>query len=177
MTITYLPKSIQNILDTQSEPELFFPAMLAAIGEVLECDRCFLYVRDPQTQKGKVAFCWRRNSEIPEILNSDWETQPEWLPQKDPLYAAALRMEASVYVEDVETASSEILNREFERSSFGHRALIHAHLCLDGQLWGILQPCVFGEKRVWSEFDRAVITQLEAQLTPLVIAYVRSKCS
>ncbi len=175
MTSIKLP-DIQTILDTYTEPEELFTAILAALGSVLQCDRCFLYVRNPQTQMGKVAFCWRRNPEIPEVHNADWETQPEWLPQTDPLYAAALRTEASVYVEDVETASSDIVNREFEQQQFGHRALIHAHLCLDGQLWGILQPCVFGSKRVWSEFDRAVMTQLEAELTPLIINYVKS-CS
>ncbi len=176
MTSTKLPESIQTILDRHTEPEKIFADLLAAIGSVLQCDRCFLYVRNPQTEMGKVGFCWRRNSEIPDVHNADWETQPQWLTQKDPLYAAALRTEPSVYVEDVETASSDVVNREFEQQQFGHRALIHAHLCLDGQLWGILQPCIFGSQRVWSEFDRAVITELETELTPLVITYVKS-CS
>ncbi|RCJ21930.1 histidine kinase [Nostoc minutum NIES-26] len=175
MTDLALPTTIQSILDSYSELDSIFAAILPALGEVLECDRCFLYLRNPQTQLGKVAFCWRRNQQIPIIIDSDWKLEPVSLPEEDPLFAAALRTDPSVYVEDVETASPEIVNKEFERRNFGHRALIHAHLCENGQLWGILQPCVFGQKRVWSEFDRTVVTQLESQLTPLAIAYVKAE--
>ncbi len=168
-----LPDTILSILDKNSEPDSTFAVMLPALGEVLKCDRCFLYLRNPQTKVGKVAYCWRRHPEIPEVINSKWELEPESLPKEDPLFAAALRTYPSVYVEDVETANPEVVNKQFEHQQFGHRALIHAHLCQDGQLWGILQPCVFGKKRIWSEFDRAVITQLESKLTPLAVTYVK----
>ncbi|TBR58978.1 GAF domain-containing protein [Westiellopsis prolifica IICB1] len=174
MTDLTLPKPIKNILDTYKEPDSVFAALLPALGEVLQCDRCFLFLRNPQTKLGKVAYCWRRNQEIPEILDSDWKLEPDSLPKEDPLYAAALRTDPSVYVEDVETASPEVVNKEYERKNFGHRALIHAHLCQDGQLWGILQPAIFGQKRVWSTFDRAVIAQLETKLTPLAVAYIQA---
>ncbi len=169
-----LPENIQNILDKHSQPDAVFAALLPALGEVLQCDRCFLYVRNPEIKIGKVAYCWRRNEQIPDITNSDWKLEPAFLLEKDPLFAAALRTDPSIYVEDVETANPEIVNKEFERSSFGHRALIHAHLCWEGQLWGILQPCVFGSVRVWSASDRAVVNQLEGKLVPLAVAYVKS---
>jgi GAF domain-containing protein len=173
MTNIALPDTIQSILAKNSEPDSTFAAILPALGEVLQCDRCFLYLRNPQTKLGKVAYCWRKNPEIPEIINSEWELEPESLPKEDPLFAAAIRANPSIYVEDVETANPEVVNKEFERQQFGHRALIHAHLCQDGQLWGILQPCVFGQKRVWSEFDHAIINQLESKLTPLAVTYVQ----
>lgn len=92
--------------------------------------------------------------------------------QEDPLFAAALRTDASIFVEDVETADLAVVNLAFEQKSFGHRALIHSHLCHDGQLWGVLQPCIFGRPRVWTEFDRSVIAGVERQLTPLVVTFV-----
>lgn len=170
-----IPKSIQDILDKNTDPEAVFTALLPLLVQELGCDRCFLYLRNPQTKIGKQAFCWRRNADIPDALDSHWRQEAESLPQQDPLFAAALRNDPSVYVEDVETASPEVVNREFESREFGHRALIHAHLCEDGQLWGILQPCVFGSPRVWTEFDRALISQLEPKITPLAVAYVKQK--
>ncbi|MDB9344591.1 GAF domain-containing protein [Nodularia spumigena CS-586/05] len=172
MTNLALPETIQTILDKNTEPDSIFSAILPAIGEALQCDRCFLYLRNPQTQFGKIAYWWRRNHDIPEIKDSEWKLEPASLPQEDPLFAAALRTEASIYIEDVETASPTVVNKEFERQNFGHRALIHAHLCQDGQLWGILQPCVFSQKRVWSHFDHTIITQLERELTPLAVTYI-----
>ncbi|PLZ43943.1 hypothetical protein CBP21_09570, partial [Fischerella thermalis WC246] len=103
--------------------------------------------RNPQTKLGKIVHWWRRNQQIAEITDTDWRLEPESLPTEDPLFAAALRTDPSVYVEDVETASPEVINKEFEHQNFGHRALIHAHLCQDGQLWGILKPEIFGQKR------------------------------
>ncbi|ARV60050.1 GAF domain-containing protein [Nostocales cyanobacterium HT-58-2] len=175
MSDANLPEAIQNILDTNSEPDAIFAALLPALGEVLQCDRTFLYLRNPHTKLGRVPYCWRRTQEISEVLDPDWKPEPESLPEEDPLFAAALRTDPSVYVEDVETASPEVVNREFEQSHFGHRALIHSHLVWEGQLWGILQPCVFGNQRVWSEFDHTVISQVEAKIAPLAAAYVKKK--
>ncbi|MFH7026463.1 MAG: GAF domain-containing protein [Heteroscytonema crispum UTEX LB 1556] len=169
-----LPEAIQNILDKHSEPDAVFTDLLPVLGEILQCDRCFLYLRNPQNSVGKVQGCWRRNSEIPDITDRDWKAEAASLPKKDPLFAAALRTQPSIYIEDVETASPEVVNREFERKEFGHRALIHAHLCQDNQLWGVLQPCVFNHPRVWSECDRAIITQLESKITPLAVAYIKT---
>ncbi|MBD2166077.1 GAF domain-containing protein [Calothrix membranacea FACHB-236] len=174
MTKLVLPASVQSVLEQYSEPDEIFTAILPIVGEVLQCDRCFLYLRNPQNKFAKVAYCWRRNSEIPDITDSDWRLDPESLPQEDPLFAAALRNQPSVYVEDIETESPEVVNKEFERQNFGHRALIHAHLCQNQQLWGILQPCVFGKKRIWSESDRVFVTQLESLLTPLAVTYVKT---
>lgn len=169
-----IPENLQNILDKYSEPDAMFAALLPALGEILQCDRVFLYLRNPQTKMGKVDYCWRLNSDIPLVKDKDWKPEPADLPEKDPLFAAALRTEPSIFVEDVETADPKVLNREFERSEFGHRALIHAHLCWENQLWGVLQPCIYGNKRVWSESDRAVINQVVSKIVPLAVAYVKA---
>ncbi len=178
-----LPAILEKILTSDSEPEAVFSELLPALGEVLQGDsqaghasihRCFLYLRNPHTKIGKIAYCWRRSDRYPDVTDSDWKPEPESLPDEDPLFAAAVRAQPSIFVEDVETASPEIVNRDFEQKNFGHRALIHSHLCQDGLLWGILQPCVFEQPRVWTDFDHSVIAQVEKRITPLAIAYVKA---
>jgi len=168
-----LPPVLEKIFATDSEPDAVFREILPALGDLLQCDRCFLYLRNPQTKMGKIAYCWLRRDQYPDVTDADWKKEPESLPQEDPLFAAALRAEDSIFVEDVETASPEVVNVDFERENFGHRALIHAHLRQDGQLWAILQPCMFGQPRVWTDLDHSVIAQLEPKLAPLAVAYVK----
>jgi GAF domain-containing protein len=168
---TLLDSEFQSILQ-HPEPDQVFAELLPLLGKTLQCDRCFLYLRDPNTSLGRATHCWRKNPEIPEILDPAWKPEPDSLSQEDPLFAAALKAEPSIFVEDVEAADPQIVNRSFEQKNFGHRALIHAHLRQDGKLWGILQPCLFGQPRSWSEPDQSLIQQLTEQLTPLAIAYV-----
>jgi len=168
------PSRLQAIVESNDEPDAIFAALLPALVEVLNCDRCFLYLRNPETRMGKATHCWRRSDQYPNILDPDWKEEPASLPDDDPLFAAALRAEPSVYVEDVETAGPTVVNRAFEQENFGHRALIHAHLRQDGQLWGILQPCVFNQPRIWTDDDRSLMTQLEQKITPLAIHYVQT---
>ncbi|WP_416675719.1 GAF domain-containing protein [Egbenema bharatensis] len=167
-----LPDSLQTIFSLHHQPESLFEALLPEISQVLNTDRCFLVVRHPDTRIYR-NFCWRRKPEFPDLTTAGWELEENW-EEDDPMFAAALRTEPSIFVEDIETASPTVLNREFERENFGHRALIHAHLSDGGKLWGILQPCLFDHPRTWSEFDRAVITQLIQNLTPIVVEYVQS---
>ncbi|MDX2214848.1 MAG: GAF domain-containing protein [Oculatellaceae cyanobacterium bins.114] len=169
--MTQLPPELQVVFDQSQEPEAVFSGVLPPLCEVLECDRCFLMLRNPSTRIGKVAYCWRRKPEVPDMTDYQWRQEDEW-EKEDPLFAAALQGKPSVYVEDVETADATVLNRDFERQYFGHRALVHAHLRQDGQLWGILQPCIFGQPRAWSERDRAIISVLEEKLAPLAKEYV-----
>lgn len=168
------PVVIERIFSDNNTPDAVFSALLPALGEVLQCDRCFLYLRHPQTQIGKVVCCWCRSPEYPDVTDPNWKKEPESLAQEDPLWAAAICNKPSIFVEDVETASPDVVNKDFEHKTFGHRALIHAHLTFDGQLWGILQPCVFGQTRVWTEADRSVIFSVVDRLTPLAVAYVKA---
>jgi GAF domain-containing protein len=145
--------------------------LVTAIANTLKVDRCFLYVRNPQTRLGQLACCYCRNPQVPDLTSNQWRRETE-LEAKDPLFAAALNCQAAVYVEDVETASPEVVNREYEAQEFGHRALIHAHLCVEGKLWGILQPCMFEHPRQWTTADRQLIEKMVVQMTPLVKEYV-----
>ena len=146
--------------------------ILPHVGEALRADRCFLYLRNPRSAMGKIAFCWCRNRSVPDVTEPAWKTDPS-IANEDPLFAAALRADPSVFVEDVETADPATVNRAFEARTFGHRALIHAHLVHEGELWGILQPCVFGQPRRWSTSERQWIEALLPRLLPRAIAFVR----
>jgi GAF domain-containing protein len=164
--------TVDKIFTDYQEPLAVFTALLPEMGEVLQCDRIFLYLRNPISQFGKVVNCWRRTLEISDVDDYQWKKEPPSLSLEDPLFAAALQTKPSVYIEDVNTASIDIVNKDFEQKTFGHRALVHAHLCKDSQLWGILQPCVFDKPRIWTKSDRLLISQVELKLTPLAIKYI-----
>lgn len=161
-----LPANLEAIFAECQTPELLFDALLPEICAVLQTDRCFLEVRKPKERISRI-FCWRQSDRFPD-MTTDWQPEQPW-ENEDPLFAASLRTEPSIFVEDVETASPTVVNREFEAKNFGHRALVHAHIAKDGVLWGILQPCVFDHPRVWSESDRAIIDELTDRLLPYVI--------
>lgn len=172
MTDKNLPQFMEEIFSNSKTPDAVFSALMPALGEVLNCDRVFLYLRDPNTQTGTVPYCWCRNSNYPDVSDSEWKKEPEFLQKEDPMFAAAVRAEPSIFVEDVETANPEIVSKDFEAKSFGHRALIHAHLRSDGLLWGILQPCIFDRPRIWTDFDRQIIAAVTEKLSPLAVDYI-----
>ncbi len=173
MTDQILPPVLEQILSDSKTADAVFSALVPALGEVLNCDRVFLYLRNPETQTGRTPYCWCRNSNYPDVSGAQWKKEPESLGEEDPLFAAALRTEPSIFVEDVETANPEVVNKDFEAKEFGHRALIHAHLCADGLLWGVLQPCIFDRPRVWTDFDRQVIAAVTEKISPWAVAFVR----
>jgi GAF domain-containing protein len=169
---TSLLADVRQALQAASEPAAALNQVLELVGQALAADRCFLYVRDPAAGRGRIALCWRRHHDIPNPIH-DWLDDTTDLPQQDPLFRAALAAKPSVFVEDVETAPPTVLNRAFEHKTFGHRALIHAHVTEDGQLWGILQPCLFGEPRAWTAQERAAIESILPRLVAPIKAYMQ----
>ena len=164
--------NIEAILQSKAKPHKILSEVNMAIAIILQVDRCFLYVRDPKTRYGQAAFCYCRNPNFKDVSSDKWEQeQPDELEAKDPMFAAALNCQPSIYVEDVETADPQTLNRDFEAREFGHRALIHGHLCEDGKLWGIWQPCLFDHPRHWTAGDKQIMNAI-ANATPLVKQYV-----
>jgi GAF domain-containing protein len=166
-----LPERLALTLTAGNSPQIVLTELLPALCEVLQCDRCFIHLRDPQTRLHQ-NLCWRQSPDLPNTSTHGWEPEGKW-EQEDPMFAAALRCAPSIFVEDVETAAPEVLNVEFERKNLGHRALIHAHICQDGALWGILQPSLFGRSRLWSEGDRWMVGEVVERVRPFVVAYVQ----
>lgn len=169
-----LPAAIDELISAGHSPSDTLNRVVECVGMALQADRCFLYVRQPEQERGRTAFCWRKHPGIPDknTIRPDWEPDTDALPAQDPLIRAGLAMKPSVYVDDVETAGPHVLNRQFEEETFGHRALIHAHIQQDNQLWGILQPCMFGTPRHWTNEEKAQIEAILPRLQPIIAAYV-----
>ncbi|MBF1999435.1 MAG: GAF domain-containing protein [Synechococcales cyanobacterium M58_A2018_015] len=166
-----LPADLETVFTAECEPEARFAALLPVLCRVLHTDRCFLQVRHPERRLYRI-FCWRRRDDIPDLTTDGWQPEDPW-EEDDPMFAAALSAAPSIFVADIETAGAEVLNLEFERQ-FGHRALVHGHICADGVLYGILQPCLFDQPRVWSEDDRAMVAAVIERVKPVVMDYSKT---
>jgi GAF domain-containing protein len=163
---------LELALKAEALPAEALQHALELVGQHLRADRCFLYVRDPEQGRGRIALVWRLDEAVPDPRH-DWQTDTGDLPKEDPLFRAALAAQPSVFVDDVTEAGPEVLNQEFERRTFGHRALVHAHIAEGGQLWGILQPCVFGHPRHWTAAEREYVEGAVPLFLPVVQAYMR----
>jgi len=152
-------------------PETRLQAALDLVGFEARADRCFLYVRDPAQARGRIAFVWRLDEAVPDPRH-DWQADTGELPREDPLFRAALACQPSVFVDDVSEAGPEILNQDFERRTFGHRALVHAHITENGRLWGILQPCVFGHPHHWTAAEREYLAGAVDLFLPVIQEYM-----
>jgi GAF domain-containing protein len=171
MTTTPLSE-LETALQNDAPPAEALQRALELVGLHLRADRCFLYVRDPAQGRGRIALVWRLDEAVPDPRH-DWQPDTGDLPQEDPLFRAALAAQPSVFVDDVTEAGPDVLNQEFERRTFGHRALVHAHITEGGQLWGILQPCVFGHPRHWTAAEREYVEDAVPLFLPVVQAYMR----
>ncbi|OON68490.1 GAF domain-containing protein [Hymenobacter sp. CRA2] len=167
--------ALQDTLTRADSPETVLNEALALIGPHVGADRCFLYVRDPARGRGRIALLWRLDEAVPDPRHP-WQDDTGALPTEDPLFRAALAAEPTVYVDDVDAAGPEVLNRDFERRTFGHRALVHAPILdADRQLWGILQPCVFGHPHHWTAGQREYLEAALPLLLPVVQAYMQGQ--
>lgn len=169
-----LTPAYQSVLHSGMAAGTLLTEIVRLTGEQLGAHRCFLYVRQPVQRRGRIAFCWRKNESVPDVIQPDWQEDTKELPKEDPLFAAALAGKPSVYVEDVQTAPPDVLNRDFENHTFGHRALVHAHIFEAGQLWGILQPAMFGTPHQWTEHEKALIEGVLPHLVKVIKEYGRS---
>lgn len=162
---------LQAALAAPDPPAARLQAALDLVGPAVRADRCFLYVRDPAQARGRIAFVWRLDEAVPDPRH-DWQADTGELPQEDPLFRAALACRPSVFVDDVSEAGPEVLNQDFERRTFGHRALVHAHITDQGQLWGILQPCVFGHPHHWTAAERDYLASALPYFLPVIQEYM-----
>ncbi|CAF4378714.1 unnamed protein product [Rotaria magnacalcarata] len=147
-------------------------SVVQRVGEILNVDRCFIGVRDPLKQRCLLPFLWgRTNLKLNDFFQAKWVEEKSFIDD-DPLYKVALACQPSVYIEDVEATSPEILNRDFESRFCGHRAFIHGHIVQDGALWGTLKPCVFDHPHQWTGDEHIFIETLLPLLANHVKEYV-----
>ena len=162
-----VPIAIEKIFD-QGTPDRICTALMPALCDALACDRCFLYLRRPQTGQGRITHCYSHSPDDPNLTGGTWIEEGDDVAAKDPLMAIAFRTSDAVFVDDIETAAADVLNVVYEREGFGHRALIHAPIYYNGKLYGILEPCVFGQPRIWTEGDRQITAFVQEKLGDLI---------
>jgi hypothetical protein len=78
-----LPEVLENVFVAYIKPEDVFAALLPAVCEVLQTDRCFLHLRNPHTRMHQ-NLCWRRSPQIPDTSTNGWEPEIEW-EREDPM--------------------------------------------------------------------------------------------
>lgn len=96
--------ALNKVFNTGKNTDQILLELVTAIAETLAADRCFLYVRDPKTGLGKVGFCYCRHQAIPDLTGERFKHNSLGLEVKDPLFAAALSFQPTVFVTDVETS-------------------------------------------------------------------------
>ena len=161
------------LLDSDAEPDALLGALMPALGIALDCDRCVLFLRDPHSRRARAPHRWQRKPEYALARADDgWHEEPDSLDDDDPMFAEALRNPAALFIEDVLTADRSRVNGPYEVEHFGHRALVHAPIYHDGLMYGILEPCVMGQPRAWSQSDRDTVALVQARIGPAAAAYV-----
>lgn len=168
-----LPPAIEAVFELD-EPEAMFDALMPVLCVALAADRCFLYLRDASTGRGGTVASWSASEEWPD-MRGPFEPEIEDLFTIDPMMGIASRDPAPLLIDDIETAGPEILNVEFERNDFGHRALIHAPVYDGGELIGILEPCTFGDPHHWTEENRVLIVAAQERLGPIAGDWLRAE--
>ena len=167
-----LPAAIDALLEKGYTYDKTLNEAMKVVGETLDVDRCFIYVRQPDQERGRIAFCWRKDGQIDKVFQPEWQPDTTDLPQEDPLFRSALDSTKVVCVDDVKTAGPGVLNEAFEHKTFGHRALIHAPIHGGGKLWGIMEPCVFEQIRHWTNDEKAQIEAILPKLQPVIADFV-----
>ena len=166
------------LLDNDAEPDALLGALMPALGIALDCDRCVLFLREPHSRQARAPHRWQRKPEFALTRADDgWQVEPDGLVDDDPMFELALRDPAALYIENVLTADQALVNGPYEVEHFGHQALVHAPIYNDGLMYGILEPCVMGQPRVWSPSDRATVTMVQSRIGPVAAAYVAANCT
>ena len=165
-----LPEALARVFEQFTEPGALFTALMPALGSTLPCDRCFLYLREPAQQQGVITHCWSRDGQATAWIGANWLEDPT-APQ-DPLMTIALRTPVAVFVDDIETAGSDVVDRLYEREKFRHQALVHAPIYHNQALIGILECSMIDQPRIWTEIDRQLIACLQTKLTTPTKVYI-----
>ncbi|KAH8598901.1 hypothetical protein B0O99DRAFT_683640 [Bisporella sp. PMI_857] len=191
MTEPVLPIELERLFSTfQNEPARLIEAFMPVFCDLVEADRIFVSPRDPHTRVC-TTFKWRRNESVPwpaiptgkKVRN--WIVEDKW-EDEDPLFRAALNIQPSIYVEDLQKAANEgILNLEFETSYMFHSAFIHGHahwpplplrktepFADEARLfYGSVQPAVFHGSRIWSEKVHDLMEKCLVRIAPAMKAH------
>ncbi len=168
---------LHTLLNSDAAPDKLLGDLMPVLCKALDCDRCVLFLRDPHTRRSRATHAWERKPEYALTrVNYGWQEEPPSLVEDDPMFAQALRSPVALYIEDVMSADPSLVNREYERKYFRHRALVHAPLYHEGLMYGILEPCVMEAPRAWSSADREIIAVVQERIAAVAATYVARNC-
>ena len=172
-----IPAELQAVFDNNTSGDEKMARLMQVLCGVLDCDRCLLFLRDPIARKSRCTHGWETDPGFAfDRPDEGWSEEPTTLEADDPMFAEAVKNPEALFIEDIETAPSTLVNAEYERENFKHRALVHAPLQHDGKLYGVLEPCTMEEPKVWSERDREVTAWTMKKLTPIAMEYIAANC-
>jgi transcriptional regulator with GAF, ATPase, and Fis domain len=171
MLTMLLPAELERVFTSTLDPDAMLTALMPVLCETWQCERCFLCLRDPNTTLTRITHSHCTRADRESLLETDWVLEDEAI-QADPLMVIAFRTPEAVYVEDVEIADASVINLAYEQQVFKSRALIHVPIYHQGQLYGILEPCVFDQPRVWTAFDQELTVQVQQRLVPWIMEYL-----
>ena len=174
MDLLNLPSPLDKVFTDQTDLSIFFDNLMHGIVDLLRCDRCYLYIRDPKLLSYQIPHCYCANPEIPSLLQTKTKTESFYRSEIDPLFAAAVDGKSNIFIENIETLAQQNETQDFWQKNYqGHKSLIQSHLLIGGELWGIIQAAQFSYSRPWNSFDRSIMSEIVNRTTPLLTVYVR----
>ena len=172
-----IPAELEAVFAGDASGDEKMTRLMQVLCDALDCDRCLLFLRDPDTRKARCTHGWETDPGFAFDRPDDgWAEEPANLESEDPMFAEAMHNPEALFIEDIETASPDLVNAEYEREVFKHRALIHAPLRHGDKVYGILEPCTMVEPKAWSDQDREITAWTMKQLTPIAMDYIAANC-
>lgn len=165
------PRELESVFH-RSENAQVLDRILPVLGELLQVDYCFLYLRHPQQEKGMITHRWQKAKRYPTMVEDSWHVEDEKL-MDSPLFKAAIKAEHSVFVNDVQAEYEDL--KDTDAFTRDEQALVQGRILKQEQLWGILRVCVSNNSRQWMQFDRSLIIHSIQRLVPHVISYVNAQ--
>lgn len=174
-----LPSPLDKTFAHSQELPSFFNNLVRDVNKILGSDRCYLYLRDPELLLYQVTHCYCTDPSIADLTQAEPTTEPYYIFEQDPFFAAALEKKSNIYVDDIQNLILQEQAKEQDSSwssnYLEHKALIQAHLVIEEQLWGIIRVEQFQKLRPWTKFDRDLINLIGDRITPLATVYVRKE--
>ena len=170
-----LPSPLNKIFANTEDLPVFFDNLMYGMVELLKCDRCYLYIRDPLLLECQIPHCYCIHPEIPNLIQAQKNTESFYRAATDPLFAAAIKGESAIYIENIEQLFQYSQDCHFWQQYSEQKSLLQGHIFIDGELWGIIQAAQFSHPRPWTKFDRKLTTQIINRITPLTTMYVKRK--
>ena len=172
-----IPAPLRAWAETDGSPDAKLAAFVPLYAAALGAERCIIYCRVPTLRRATTTHAWW--SEGDPVYAVTWPSwfSDEWVDEgppnsEDPLYHEALVNPTPMYIDDIAHDTTGLVNYAFEEPTFKHTGLIHAPIWFEGRCYGILEPSRFGPPRHWDEGDQALTRWAQAQLGPIVAAYV-----